>query len=144
MAIQYLKKAAKQPTSGEADTRRIVGEILDNIRAGGEQRVRSYAAELDKWQGDIVVSPEAIAAAGAKVPARLKQDIDFALTRVRDFAQRPRDSVREFEAELSPGLFAGQRLIPLKPAGCYVPGGRYAHFASALSSLPTPQGAGGN
>src|SRR3546814_5441163 len=76
MAIQYLKKAAKQPTSGEADTRRIVGEILDNIRAGGEQRVRSYAAELDKWQGDIVVSPEAIAAAGAKVPARLKQDID--------------------------------------------------------------------
>src|SRR3546814_827497 len=97
MAIQYLKKAAKQPTSGEADTRRIVGEILDNIRAGGEQRVRSYAAELDKWQGDIVVSPEAIAAAGAKVPARLKQDIDFALARVRDFAQRQRDSVGGFE-----------------------------------------------
>src|SRR3546814_18674587 len=86
-AIQYLKKAAKQPTSGEAETRRIVGEILDNIREGGEQRVRRYAAELDKWQGDIVVSPEAIAAASGKVPARLKQDIDFALPRLRDFAQ---------------------------------------------------------
>src|SRR3546814_19485647 len=88
MAIQYLKKAAKQPTSGEADTRRIVGEILDNIREGGEQRVRRYAAELDKWQGDIVVSPEAIAAASGKVPARLKPDNDFPLTRGRDFAQR--------------------------------------------------------
>lgn len=142
MAIQYLKKAAKQPTTGEADTRRIVGEILDSIREGGEPRVRRYAAELDKWQGDIVVSPEAIAAAGAKVPARLKQDIDFALARVRDFAQRQRDSVGEFEAELSPGLFAGQRLIPVKTAGCYVPGGRYAHVASAIMSIATAKVAG--
>src|SRR3546814_2907576 len=73
MAIQYLKKAAKQPTTGEADTRRVVGEILDSIRDGGEAQVRRYAAELDRWQGEIVVSPDAIAAAAAKVPARLKE-----------------------------------------------------------------------
>src|SRR3546814_5229875 len=77
MAIQYLKKAAKQPTTGEADTRRVVGEILDSIRDGGEAQVRRYAAELDRWQGEIVVSPDAIAAAAAKVPARLKEDIAF-------------------------------------------------------------------
>src|SRR3546814_19096791 len=98
MAIQYLKKAAKQPTTGEADTRRIVGEILDSIREGGEPRVRRYAAELDKWQGDIVVSPETIAAAGAKVPARLQPDIDFDLARVRDSAQRQRASGGAVEA----------------------------------------------
>src|SRR3546814_630839 len=118
MAIQYLKKAAKQPTTGEADTRRVVGEILDSIRDGGEAQVRRYAAELDRWQGEIVVSPDAIAAAAAKVPARLKEDIAFAYARVRDFAQRQRDSVTGFETELSPGLFAGQRLIPVQTAGC--------------------------
>ena len=142
MAIDYLKRAAKQPTSGEADTRRIVGEILDNIREGGEQRVRRYAADFDKWEGEVVVSREAIAAAAAKVPARLKEDIAFAYARVRDFAERQRDSLREFEVELSPGLFAGQRLIPVKTAGCYVPGGRYAHVASAIMSIATAKVAG--
>src|SRR3546814_3526347 len=102
MAIQYLKKAAKQPTTGEADTRRVVGEILDSIRDGGEAQVRRYAAELDRWQGEIVVSPDAIAAAAAKVPARLTEDIAFAYARVRDLAQRPRDSVTGFETALSP------------------------------------------
>src|SRR3546814_19715425 len=116
MAIQYLKKAAKQPTTGEADTRRIVGEILDSIREGGEPRVRRYAAELDKWQGAIVVSPEAIAAAGAQVPARLQQAIDFALARVRDFAPRPRAQVGAFEDELSPCPFPGPPPIPARTA----------------------------
>jgi sulfopropanediol 3-dehydrogenase len=100
MAIQYLKKAAKQPTSGEADTRRIVGEILEKIREGGEKRVRRYAADFDKWEGEIVVSRDAIQAAAAKLPQRLKEDIDFAYRRVRDFAERQRQSVREFEVEL--------------------------------------------
>jgi len=142
MAIQYLKRAAKQPTSGESDTRRIVAEILENIREGGEARVRRYAADFDKWDGDIVVSRAAIEAAAAKLPARLKQDIDFAYKRVRDFARRQRESVQEFEVELSPGLFAGQRLIPVKTAGCYVPGGRYAHVASAIMSIATAKVAG--
>jgi sulfopropanediol 3-dehydrogenase len=142
MATEYLKKAARRPTSGEDDTRRIVTEILDNIRNGGEERVRSYAADFDKWDGEIVVGRDAIEAAAARVPAQLKQDIDFAYRRVRDFAQRQRDSIREFEAELSPGLFAGQRLIPVQTAGCYVPGGRYAHVASAVMSIATAKVAG--
>lgn len=142
MAIQTLKQATRQPTSGEADTRRIVGEILDNIREGGEKRVRRYAADFDRWEGEIVVSREAIAAAAAKVPARLKDDIAFAYARVRDFAERQRESIREFEVELSPGLFTGQRLIPVKTAGCYVPGGRYAHVASAIMSIATAKVAG--
>src|SRR3546814_14824399 len=119
MAIQYLKKAAKQPTTGEADTRRVVGDILDSIRDGGEAQVRRYAAELDRWQGEIVVSPDAIAPAAAKVPARLKEDIAFATARVRDFAQRQRASVPGFETEFSPALFPVQRPIPRTTPGRY-------------------------
>jgi sulfopropanediol 3-dehydrogenase len=135
-------RADSAVTSGEDDTRRIVAEILESIRAGGEAAARRYAAGFDRWDGDILVGPEAIAAAAAKVPAQLKQDIAFAYKRVRDFAQRQRDSVHDFEAELSPGLFAGQRLIPVQTAGCYVPGGRYAHVASAVMSIATAKVAG--
>ena len=50
--------------------------------------------------------------------------------------------MREFSIELQPGLAAGQRLVPVNVAGCYVPTGRYAHIASAYMSIATAKSAG--
>ncbi len=142
MAIQYLKKATSTSATGEDETRRIVAEMLAEIEAGGEAKARAYGEKLDSWSGDIVVGAEAIAAAAAKVPAQLKDDLKFAYDRVRGFAEKQKASIGEFEAELSPGLWAGQKLIPMAAAGCYVPGGRYAHVASAIMSIATAKVAG--
>ncbi len=142
MAVEYLKKASRTAATGEADTRRVVAEMLADIEAGGEGRARHYARELDGWTGDIVVGRAAIEAAASQVPQRLKDDIRFAHDRVRRFAEAQRASLTEFETELSPGLFAGQRLIPVGTAGCYIPGGRYAHVASAIMSVTTARVAG--
>ncbi len=142
MAVEYLKKATKTSATGEDDTRRIVAEMLADIEAGGEDRVRHYAASLDGWTGDIVVSRDEIAAAADKVPQRLRDDLQFAHERVRKFAEAQRASLAEFETELSPGLFAGQKLIPVNTAGCYIPGGRYSHVASAIMSVTTAKVAG--
>ena len=89
-----------------------------------------------------MVSREQIEAAKAEVPEQLKRDIQFAYERVSKFARAQRDSIGQFEVELSPGLFAGQKLIPMETAGCYVPGGRYAHIASAIMSVATAKVAG--
>jgi sulfopropanediol 3-dehydrogenase len=142
MSIEYLKRADKTPRSGEDDTRERVAAMLAAIEAGGEDRARAYARELDGWQDEIVVPRAMFEAAAANLPQRLKDDIRFAHERVRDFAQHQRRSLGEFEVELSPGLVAGQRLIPVDTAGCYVPGGRYAHVASALMSVTTAKVAG--
>ena len=82
------------------------------------------------------------ATAAKSVPRGVRDDIAFAHQRVRDFAQRQRDSLAEFEVELMSGLVAGQKLIPANTAGCYVPGGRYAHAASAIMSVCTAKVAG--
>ena len=140
--MEYLKKAAKTAQTAEDETRSIVQRMLGEIEQGGEETARRYGQELDKYQGDIVVSADAIAAAASQVPEQLKQDIAFAHARVRDFAQRQKESISEFETELSPGLWAGQKLIPIGTAGCYVPGGRYAHVASAIMSITTAKVAG--
>ena len=142
MAVEYLKKASKTAATGEDDTRRIVSEMLADIETGGEDRVRHYASSLDGWTGDIVVSRDEIAAAADKVPQRLRDDLRFAHERVRKFAEAQRASLSEFETELSPGLFAGQKLIPVNTAGCYIPGGRYSHVASAIMSVTTAKVAG--
>lgn len=142
MAVKYLKKAEKTAATGEDDVRAIVADMLKDIEQGGEETCIEYTRKFDNWHGDIVVSQEDIDAAAAKVPEQLKKDIQFAYERVRDFAQAQLDSLSEFETELSPGLFAGQRLIPMQAAGCYVPGGRYSHIASAIMSVTTAKVAG--
>ncbi len=142
MSREYLKKAEMSAATGEDDTRRIVSEMLAKIEAGGEEVARKYGQDLDKWNGDILVSREDIDSAATKVPQQLKDDLKFAYDRVRGFAEKQRASIGEFETELSPGLWAGQKLIPMDTAGCYVPGGRYAHVASAIMSIATAKVAG--
>lgn len=142
MTINILKKATKSPTTGEDDTRAIVQKMLHEIEQGGEARARQYACELDGWEKDIVVSREQIDAASAGLDAQTRRDIEFSHARVKTFAEAQLASMEEFETELSPGLFAGQRLVAVKTAGCYVPGGRYAHIASAVMSITTAKVAG--
>jgi len=120
----------------------IVRNMLQEIEAGGEAKAREYAKKLDGWDKDIVLSRAEIDAAIALVPEQAKQDIQFSHARVKAFAEAQLASMTEFETELSPGLFAGQRLIPVNTAGCYVPGGRYAHIASAIMSITTARVAG--
>jgi sulfopropanediol 3-dehydrogenase len=140
--IDYLKKAAKTPQTDTAEARKVVDEMLDRIARGGEQAVRDYAAKLDGWTGEIVVSPEQIEQRTRLIDSRTKADIEFATEQVRRFALAQRQSLSEFEVELRPGLIAGQRLIPVNVAGCYVPTGRYAHIASAYMSIATAKAAG--
>lgn len=142
MPVEYLKKAAKTPATGEDDTREIVAGMLRDIEEGGEARALHFAETLDGWKGDVVVSKDEIAAAARSVPDQIKRDIQFAHDRVKGFAEAQLASMMEFETELSPGLVAGQRLIPVDTAGCYVPGGRYAHIASAIMSVTTAKVAG--
>ena len=142
MPISYLKKASKNPTSQDDETQAIVKGILADIQKGGEASIREYSQKFDGYHGPILVSDDAIAQASAKVPDTLKQDIQFAYDKVAKFAKLQKESIHEFEAELSPGVFAGQKLIPVNTAGCYIPGGRYAHVASAIMSIATAKIAG--
>lgn len=142
MATEYLKKAAKTPETDTVEARKVVDEMLMAIRARGEEAVREYAAKLDRWTGEIVVSENEIERRTKDIPRSVKRDIEFAAAQVRRFAQAQRDSVHEFSIQVSEGLTAGQRLIPVNVAGCYVPTGRYAHIASAYMSIGTAKAAG--
>jgi sulfopropanediol 3-dehydrogenase len=142
MPVEYLKKATRTPATGEDDTRKRVADMLADIEQGGEDRVRHYSEKLDGWSGDVVVPAESIEAAGARLPQRVRDDIRFSHAQVKAFAEAQLESMVEFQTELSPGLVAGQRLIPVATAGCYVPGGRYAHIASAIMSVTTARVAG--
>ena len=142
MAIETLKKAAKNPESETGNARKVVEDMLAAIEARGEAAVREYAQKLDKWSGEIVVTPAEVERRTAALPASVKRDIEFATAQVRSFALAQRESMHEFTREIHPGLIAGQRLIPVNVAGCYIPAGRYAHIASAYMAIATAKAAG--
>ena len=139
---EFLKTARKTANSGEDATRDKVHDMLADIESSGESRALFYARTLDHWSGNPVVSDEEIERASASLPKKIKDDIQFSYDRVRKFAEAQLNSLTEFEVELSPGLVAGQKLIPIGTAGCYIPGGRYAHIASAIMSVTTAKVAG--
>ena len=142
MATEFIKKATHTARTGEDDTREIVNRMLKEIEAGGEEKCAEYAKELDGYTGDIVLSKDFIEKASASIPQATKDDIQFAYDRIAKFAAKQREALSDFEIELSPGLWAGQKQIPMLSAGCYVPGGRYAHVASAIMSVATAKTAG--
>jgi len=142
MATVYLKTASKTPETETETATKVVNEMLAAIESGREQAVRDYALKLDKWAGEIVVTPEEIEKRTAEIPQTIKDDIAFATGQVRRFAEAQRASMQEFSVEISPGLTLGQRLVPVNTAGCYVPTGRYAHIASAYMSVATAKAAG--
>ena len=142
MTVEYLKKAPLHSRSDATETRDIVRKILDEIEAGGDEKALEYAAKFDNYQGAILLSAEAIKMASALVPDKMKRDIEFAHANVKKFAEAQKSTVADFETEVVPGLIAGQKAIPVNAAGCYIPGGRYSHIASAIMTVTTAKVAG--
>ncbi|MEN0040408.1 MAG: histidinol dehydrogenase [Pseudomonadota bacterium] len=142
MPVEYLKKATITSQTDSAETRDIVQNILNDIEKGGEDAAREYAAKFDKYDGNVVVTREEIEAATEQVPQKLKDDIRFAHDNVKRFAEGQLKSLSDFDMELNPGFTAGQKAIPVRAAGCYVPGGRYSHIASAIMTATTARVAG--
>ena len=142
MTVEYLKKATLTSESDASDTHKIVQSILDDIEAGGDEKAREYAAKFDKYDGAVLLSEADIAEASAKVPKKLKRDIEFANANVKKFAEAQKKNISDVEVEIVPGLTAGQKSIPIDAAGCYIPGGRYSHIASAIMTVTTAKVAG--
>ena len=142
MTVEYLKKAPLHSRSDASETRDIVRKILDEIEAGGDEKALEYAVKFDNYQGAILLSAAAIETASALVPDKMKRDIEFAHANVKKFAEAQKSTVADFETEVVPGLIAGQKAIPVNAAGCYIPGGRYSHIASAIMTVTTAKVAG--
>ena len=142
MALRYLKKSMKKSDTEISDVRTRVQAILDDIEERRETAVLEYASKFDKYNGNIQLTSAEIETACDLVPQKLKDDINFAYDNVSRFAEQQMKSLHDLEFEVQPGFKVGQKSIPINCAGCYVPGGRYSHVASAIMTVTTAKVAG--
>jgi sulfopropanediol 3-dehydrogenase len=140
-----LKPAARADTAAASATavREAVAAIIADVRARGDVAVRECSERFDRWSPvQFRLTPDEIERIVAGVPAQVRDDIMTAQANIRAFAQAQRDSLLDFEVETMPGVFLGQRNIPVAAAGAYVPGGRYPLVASAHMTVVTAKVAG--
>ena len=143
MSITYIKKANKTASSDEVETRKRVQDVLTQIESKRDEGIKNISRKFDNYEGDVIVSKEKIEEVIKSLDQKVKDDVQFSYDRVRSFAEHQLKHLNnDFEVELSPGLFAGQKLIPVNSVGCYVPGGRYNNIASAVMSITTAKVAG--
>ena len=143
MTIKYLKKSPKTSSTDDTKTREIVQGLLNDLEKSREEGCKELTKKFDKYEGEIIVTKEKIDEITKSLDQITKDDIKFSQDRVRNFAEAQlKNYGQDFEVELSKGLYAGQKLIPVNTAGCYIPGGRYAHIASAVMSVTTAKVAG--
>jgi histidinol dehydrogenase len=142
---RYLKEAAGAPVEAPnlvGVPERVRG-IIAEVAEAGDEAVRKYSAEFDGWAPESFrLSDAEIGEAIARVPEQTLADIRTVQENVRRFAQLQRESLSDFEAEVSPGVLLGQKNIPIESVGAYVPGGRYPLLASAHMTILTAKVAG--
>jgi sulfopropanediol 3-dehydrogenase len=138
----YLKQP-KDPAPVNRHVRETVSEMLATIERDRETAVRDYSARLDDWSPDsFVLTAEDVAQAADAVPDDLKHHIGVALRQVRGFATAQRETLRDLEVELSPGIVLGHRFVPVDRVGAYVPGGLYQMFGSSFMTVAVAKVAG--
>ncbi|MDK1029860.1 MAG: histidinol dehydrogenase [Anaerolineae bacterium] len=143
--IKYLKtgKSGEEVATQDAKVRKTVEDILDAITQRGDAALREYSRKFDNWDPESFrLTDEEIQSCYQAVSEQVKEDIGFAQTQIRNFAQHQRDALRDVEVETLPGVILGHKNIPVKSVGCYVPGGRYPMVASAHMSVVTAKVAG--
>jgi sulfopropanediol 3-dehydrogenase len=143
--ITHLKQAVTNEslTSGREEVTNTVREVLDDVRARGDEAVRQYSTKFDNWSPESFrLSPQEVADIVAGVPEQVIRDIEFVQAQVRRFAEAQRASLTDFEVETLPGVHLGQKNVPISAVGAYVPGGRYPLTASAHMTIVTAKVAG--
>ncbi len=141
----YLKSAPSKSFTdlAQSDVAERVGSIISDIRSNGDDAVARYSAQFDKWSPPSFRLDDAdVERIMASLDQQVIDDILFVQKQVRAFAQAQRDSLVDLEVETLPGVFLGQKHVPVQAAGAYIPGGKYPLTASAHMTIITAKVAG--
>lgn len=132
MIREYLKSAIPQTPEDLRQVSETVAEVIEKVRREGDAALFELTERFDKCKlKQLTVSEEEFAAAEKQMPRSLKEDMDFGITQIRNFAKAQRDTLAELDVEICPGVHLGHRLVPIANVGAYMPGGRYPILSAA-------------
>ena len=122
----------------DADLRRSIGELIDDVRHRGDAAVCDALGRFD----GIDVSPQGLRVSAdeferASVSAEVDAALDDAIAHLRAFNEAQMDQARDWSFESEPGLTVGEKITPITSAGLFTPSGK-ASYPSVAYQLAVP------
>ena len=132
--MKILKESKKRTPADTRALRDTVSDIIDQVCTRGDEALREYNLKFDQCSRDFLrVSPEEIRDAYSQLDSQELDDMKTALGNIRAFAQAQRETLSELEDfSPMPGIHLGHRILPVRSCCCYVPGGSYPLYSTAL------------
>jgi sulfopropanediol 3-dehydrogenase len=141
--VEYIKSPRHGQEKEFSEIESLAREIIRAVKARGDEAVREYSRKFDRYEGrELEYSAAERAAALAALDSQTRADTEFAIARVRAFAQAQLATMRPLEVEEIPGVHLGHRIIPIERIGAYVPGGRYPILSAPIMTLVPAKVAG--
>jgi histidinol dehydrogenase len=115
-----------------------VRKIINEVRQNGDDALRRYTLRFDNVSlTQMRVTTSEIRTAYKKVRPEVISALKQTAKNIRTFARKQLSQFEDFEIEITPGVFAGQKIVPIKRVGVYVPGGKFP-LASTLLMCAIP------
>lgn len=132
--MDYLKRAQERTIETNQAICDGVSDIIANVRRNGDAAVLEYNLKFDNCnRTNLLVSKEEIAEAYRIVTDCDIADMKAAASNIAAFASAQRKTVADLPSfSPSPGVTLGHRVIPVQACCCYVPGGSYPLYSTAL------------
>ncbi len=141
--VAFIKASKRDAAMDTGEIETTVREIISNVRERGDAALRDYSKAFDRTDLSIFeVSGRERAEAVENLAPQTRRDTEFAIERVRAFAQAQLSTILPLDIEALPGIHLGHRVIPIRTIGAYVPGGRYPLLSAPVMTLVPAKVAG--
>ena len=139
-----MKEAKVRTEEDKKKLIQIVGDMIDDVKNRKDEALREYSQRFDGSKREsFLVSKEEIQEAYAQLSPQEIEDLKKAASHIRAFAKAQRETIKPLENfSPAPGIFLGHRIIPVKSCCCYVPGGNYPLYSTALMLIIPAKAAG--
>ena len=142
--MKIMKKSCQRTEEDRRNLTKTVEEMIDYVREKKDAALKEYNLKFDGCtRENLRVSKEEIQVAYTKLTAQEIEDLKAAAANIRAFSKAQKETVRPLENfSPAPGIFLGHRIIPVKSCCCYVPGGNYPLYSTALMLIIPAKTAG--
>lgn len=142
--MKVLKEARVRTEEDKKKLTQTVGDMIDDVKKRKDEALKEYSQRFDgSKRTSFLVTKEEIREAYDQLTEQEIQDLKKAAEYIRAFARAQRETIKPLENfSPAPGIFLGHRIIPVKSCCCYVPGGNYPLYSTALMLVIPAKAAG--
>ena len=142
--MKVLKEARVRTEEDKKKLTQTVGDMIDDVKKRKDEALKEYSQRFDgSKRTSFLVTKEEIREAYDQLTEQEIQDLKKAAEHIRAFARVQRETIKPLENfSPAPGIFLGHRIIPVKSCCCYVPGGNYPLYSTALMLVIPAKAAG--